>query len=86
MEYIVNHYPGIYRFEIEENGLTAYVEYALSDTELDIMHTVVPKLMEGKGVASTLVEATYKYAKEIGLKPQATCSYAVAWLKRHPNF
>ena len=27
-----------------------------------------------------------QYAKEQGLRPLATCSYAVVWLKRHPEF
>ncbi|MFR3100756.1 MAG: GNAT family N-acetyltransferase, partial [Parabacteroides distasonis] len=53
---------------------------------LDIIHTIVPKNLEGRGIAATLVETAYKYAKEQGLRPLATCSYAVVWLKRHPEF
>ena len=30
MEYTVNHYPEKHRFEVVEDGLTAYVEYRLS--------------------------------------------------------
>ena len=29
MEYTVNHYPEKHRFEVVEDGLTAYVEYRL---------------------------------------------------------
>ncbi|WP_455625516.1 GNAT family N-acetyltransferase [Parabacteroides sp.] len=86
MEYIVKHYPEKYRFEVEENGMTAYAQYRLREDALDIIHTIVPIPMEGRGVAAALVEAAYKYAKEEGLRPLATCSYAVAWLKRHPDF
>jgi len=42
--------------------------------------------LEGRGIAATLVETAYKYAKKQGLRPLATCSYAVVWLKRHPEF
>lgn len=86
MEYVVNHHPEKYRFEVVENGLTAFVQYRLRDGALDIIHTIVPKPMEGRGVAAALVETAYKYAKEQGLRPLATCSYAVAWLNRHPDF
>ena len=83
-EYEVIHRPERNRFELEKNGMTAFVEYEVEDGALDIMHTIVPPPLERKGIAAALVEATYKYASAQGLKPKATCSYAVAWLKRHP--
>ena len=86
MEYTVNHYPEKHRFEVVEDGLTAYVEYRLRGDALDIIHTIVPKNLEGRGIAATLVETAYTYAKKQGLRPLATCSYAVVWLKRHPEF
>ena len=64
MEYTVNHYPEKNRFEVVEDGLTAYVEYRLRGDALDIIHTIVPKNLEGRGIAATLVETAYKYAKE----------------------
>ena len=40
----------------------------------------------GKGItAATLVKAAYDYALANGMKPKATCSYAVRWLERHPE-
>ena len=81
-EYEVTHRPERNRFELEKNGMTAFVEYEVEDGTLDIMHTIVPPPLEGKGIAAALVEATYKYAAGQGLKPKG--SYAVAWLKRHP--
>ena len=36
--------------------------------------------------ASALVKAAYDYARANGLKPIATCSYAVVWLQRHPEY
>lgn len=69
MEYTVNHYPEKHRFEVVEDGLTAYVEYRLRGDALDIIHTIVPKNLEGRGIAATLVETAYKYAKEQGVAP-----------------
>ena len=44
-----------------------------------------PDHYEGKGIAAALVAAAYNYGLENGLKPKATCSYAIRWLQRHPE-
>ena len=72
-EYEVTHRPERNRFELEKNGMTAFVEYEVEDGTLDIMHTIVPPPLEGKGIAAALVEATYKYAAGQGLKPMFVC-------------
>lgn len=85
MEYTINHQPERYLFTTEVEGYTAYVEYRLHSGALDIIHTIVPPPIEGRGIAGALVKRTYEYAAEQGLKPEATCSYAVRWLERHPD-
>lgn len=85
MEYIINHQPERHLFTTEVDGYTAYVEYRLDDGSLDILHTVVPPPIEGRGIAAALVKRTYEYAAEQGLKPKATCWYAAKWLERHPE-
>ncbi|RHJ93578.1 GNAT family N-acetyltransferase [Parabacteroides bouchesdurhonensis] len=86
MEYEITHYPEKKRFEIKLEGVTAFVQYRLRDGKLDIIHTIVPPLIEGRGVAAALVKYAYDYALANGMKPQATCSYAVTWLHRHPDY
>lgn len=69
------------------DGHPACVEYRLSrENGLDILHTIVPEEIGGRGIASALVKAAYDYARSKGLKPVATCSYAVVWLQRHPEY
>lgn len=85
MNYLINHIPKRNLFATEVDGKTAFVVYVLRDKCLDIIHTVVPQPIEGRGIASALVEAAYAYAKENKYTPKATCSYAVAWLKKHPD-
>lgn len=70
------------RFYTEVQGYTAYVGYEIWGDTLNIFTTQVPKPLGGQGIAAALVKATYDYATEEGLKPAATCSYAVAWLAR----
>lgn len=86
MKYSVVHRPAENRFEVEQDGLVAFVKYRLAGNALDITHTLVPEPLEGRGIAASLVQAAFEYALENKLKPQATCSYAVAWLKRHQKY
>ena len=85
MEYEIEHQPEQKLFKTEVEGRTAFVQYRLLNGGLDIIHTIVPRPLEGQGIAAALVKAAYDYAVANGLKPKATCSYAVAWLQRHPE-
>jgi len=86
MEYKITHLPDNNQFVTEVDGETALVEYSIYENYLNIIHTYVPSEIGGRGVAAALVEATYQYALENEMKPQATCSYAVMWLRRHPEY
>lgn len=74
------------RFSTVVDGHEAHVAYTLHDNSLDIRHTLVPEAIGGRGIASALVKAAYDYARDSGLKPVGTCSYAVTWLRRHPEY
>ena len=85
MDYKIIHQPEENLFKTEVDSQTAFVQYRLLGDYFDIIHTIVPKPLEGKGVAAALVKAAYEYAVAHGMKPKATCSYAVKWLERHPE-
>ena len=78
MDYEIIHQPEQKLFKTE-------VQYRLIGDSLDIIHTIVPQPIEGRGIAAALVKAAYAYALANGMKPKATCSYAVKWLERHPE-
>lgn len=80
------HEPQNSTFKLNVDGYLAYVTYIIKENKLDINHTIVPSQIEGRGIASQLVKAAYDYALEQGLHPTATCSYAVIWLQRHPEY
>lgn len=85
MEYKIEHQPEEKLFKTVVEGRTAFVQYRLLNGSLDIIHTIVPRPLEGQGIAAALVKAAYDYAAANGLKPKATCTYAIAWLQRHPE-
>ena len=86
MDYKIIHQPEQKLFKTEVDGRTAFVEYRLLGNSLDIIKTIFPPPNEGRGISAALVKATYDFALQNGLKPKATCSYAVKWLERHPEF
>jgi predicted GNAT family acetyltransferase len=85
-DYKTVHKPESNRFEIHEDGAIAHVEYYLHDGGVDILHTIVPYSLENRGVGSALVRAAYDWALSQDLSPMATCGFAVAWLRRHPEY
>lgn len=48
-------------------------------------HTFVDASLRGKGMADKLVRAALEQIRENGGTPTATCSYAAAWLEKHPD-
>lgn len=77
------HYPERCLFTIEEDGHTAWLEYAPEEGAINILHTVVPPPVRGRNIASELVRAAVDYARKEGLEVRATCSYAAKWLERN---
>lgn len=80
------HIPSRHRFELHQEDTTAFVEYEIGHGYLDIVHTLVPPPLEGRGIAADLVKAAYDYALDQGLLPYGSCSYTAIWLKRHPEY
>lgn len=80
------HEPDRHRFRVSREGDTAVVEYVLDDRLLTITHTLVPPPMEGQGIAGALVRAALEYARAEGFQVRPACSYADAWMRRHPEF
>ena len=86
MDYEIIHQPDQHLFKTNVEGRTAFAQYRIINGGLDIIHTIVPKPLEGQGIAAALVKAAYDYALANGYMPKATCSYAVIWLQRHPEY
>lgn len=82
MEYHVLHFPERSRFEIDLDGDTAYLEYELKEEGIDIVHTVVPQFLEGRGVASALMKEALCYAREKKLQVIPSCSFADVYIRR----
>ena len=82
----IRHDAAHHRFTTEVEGHLAYVEYEPGTTAIAITHTIVPPPIAGRGIAGDLVRAAMLHARNEGLRVDPQCSYADAWMRRHPEF
>jgi hypothetical protein len=74
------------RFELVEDGLTAFAEYIRRGDQLVIPHVESPIQLRGKGAASRLMQAVAEHARSEDLRIAPLCGYARAWFRRHPDY
>lgn len=74
------------QFEIEAEGEIAYLSYRFYKSDIAFMHTFVPKILEGKGVASALAKYAFNYAKENKKLVMVYCPFVGRFLKTHPEY
>lgn len=82
----IEHLPHIQRFEATIDGHTAYASYTLHGNTLRCMHTVVPSQLGGRGIGSALVQHVLDHAAQCGYSVDPQCSFAKAYIDRHPNY
>ncbi|MCF8503873.1 MAG: N-acetyltransferase [Caulobacter sp.] len=73
------------RFELIEQGQTAYADYRLSGGRMIIDYVFSPPALRGAGTAGRLMQGVAEAARSQNLKITPLCGYAAAWLKRHPE-
>jgi predicted GNAT family acetyltransferase len=72
------------RFEAVAEGGKGELVYRIQGEVMTIVHTEVDPSLEGRGVAGQLVQAALGHARENGLRVDPQCSYARAYMERHP--
>jgi uncharacterized protein len=75
------------RFELEENGETAYLEFEVDQTGwITLYHTEVPPALRGRGIAGTLAKTALEYARDHQLKVDVVCPLVANFLSKNPEF
>lgn len=81
----VRHNPAATRFETTVEGQPCVAQYRIYGKVMMLTHTGVPKALRGRGIAAALVQAALDHARAKGLKVRPDCSYAEAYMQRHPE-
>lgn len=81
----IRHLPEQGRFEATVEGQLCVAEYRLVERVMLITHTQVTTRLEGRGIAGELIQAALDHAQSHGLKVRPLCSYARAYMRRHPE-
>jgi predicted GNAT family acetyltransferase len=74
------------RFELDTDGHIAFSNYKRGDGVLTILHTEVPKALEGRGIGSALIRGVLDAARAEGLKVKPVCPFAKSYVDRHPEY
>lgn len=86
MSFAIQHDSAAHRFHTEVESARCVLDYTLTSGVMTITHTGVPAKVGGRGIASALVQAALDNARGEGWKVVPSCSYAAAWMERHPQY
>lgn len=86
MTYEIANNPAENRFETRVEGSLCVLDYRLRGNVLQIDHVGVPVPVEGRGIAAALTRAAMDWARAQGMKVAPICTYAAAWVARHPDY
>lgn len=84
---VVRYVPERRRFEARLSGLDeiGFLDVTPTATAWTLGHTEVPRTIEGRGVGSALVRAALAHVRAEGAQVLPTCSFVLAYLRRHPE-
>ena len=78
--------PSRSRFELEAKGETAFVTYRPAKSGLVLVHTEVPKALEGHGIGSALARGVLELLRSRGQKAMVGCPFIAAYIRKHPEY
>lgn len=73
----------------ETGDLLAEITFPYTDAQKDTVnvdHTFVDASLRGQGIAGKLMIELVKELSDRNLKAVPTCSYAVNWFEKHPEY
>lgn len=71
----------------ESGQLLAEITFPSIDAHsVDLNHTFVDDSLRGQGVAGRLMQAAIDQIQSSGKKAYTSCSYANAWMEKHPAY
>ena len=81
----VTHNQAEDRYELAVGGDTAVAAYRMEGDVVAFTHTVVPEELEGRGIATRLIEGALADVRARGLKIRPLCAFVQHYVERHPD-
>ncbi|RSF04405.1 GNAT family N-acetyltransferase [Achromobacter aegrifaciens] len=82
----VTHDSALSRYTATVDGVLCVLDYQLQGSIMAITHTGVPSQVGGRGIAAALTKYALDAARARGWKVRPLCSYADAYIRRHPEY
>jgi hypothetical protein len=74
------------QFQVRIAGELAFLEYRYYKEDIALMHTQVPDILSGRGIASALAEYALNYARDHQIPVMVYCPFVAGYLKKHPEY
>lgn len=75
-----------HRYEMNVDGVLAYVAYSRAPGTITFIHTIVPEALAGKGIGSKLAKYVLDEARANREKVIPQCPFVSAYIKKHPEY
>ena len=74
------------RFELDVEGIIAFITYRKSSNAITLVHTEVPPELGGRGIGSKLGRATLDAVRAQGRKFTVECDFVRSFIAKHPEY
>jgi predicted GNAT family acetyltransferase len=74
------------RFELDIDGVIAFVSYRKSPGAITLLHTDVPPELGGRGIGSKLARATLDAVRAQGRQLSVECDFIRSFMTKHPEY
>lgn len=74
------------QFEIMMDGEKAILTYRFYKQDIALMHTMVPKSLGGKGIATALAIEAFSYAKNLNKLVMIYCPFVAEFVKKNTSY
>lgn len=82
----VRHNAPAGRFEAGEEANPAHLDYRVAGSIAEIVHTEVPAVYQGQGLAGKLATAALDWARAEGMKVRPSCGYVRGFIAKRPEY
>jgi len=74
------------RYEFHIDGQIPHIEYIKAKGKIFLTHTEVPKVLEGKGIGSSIIKAALEDIKAKDLILVPLCPFVAGYIKKNPEW